>query len=129
MNDSPQTMRIVVQRDSVSMADDIQAPHSDDFEIPVERSLKDFFDQICFDRYLPGIMTGEATWVLENAVGQVLAIYAQQWSDLVFLVDTSLPIGHYFQYQHVNYGYSLFFRYHQQTDPALLLQGLRMKYK
>lgn len=69
MNHSPQTMRVVVQRDSVSMADDIQAPHSDDFEIPREMSLKDFFDQICFDRYLPGIITGEATWVLENAVG------------------------------------------------------------
>ena len=61
--------------------------------------------------------------------GQILAIYAKQWSDIVFLVDVSLPMGHYFKHQHVNYGYSLFLRYHQQTDPALLLQCLRMNHK
>mgnify|MGYP003440022659 CR=1 FL=1 len=126
MKKSSHIYNITLQRDSVSMGDDINAPHQVEIQIGLEITLKEGLEQLISRKYLAGVVTGEAMWSLENSSGKVIAIYAQQWRKIEYLSDINVSVDDIVAQRHVDYGYHLFFRYHQQIDPQLFLQKQKM---
>ena len=76
---------LVVWRDSVAAGDDADAPHEWLLPTTGEATVADVVGRIMSERYLAGISTGEATWIIEGA--RPIAVVAQQWTAPRFLVD------------------------------------------
>ena len=55
-------IQVTVKRDSVSMGDDIEAPHYYEFNVPCEGDLKDVFDHLAKKRYLVPVNGENHTW-------------------------------------------------------------------
>lgn len=114
-------LKLVVDRDSVCMADDAHVPHEREFDFvgdfPLSRVLYTIVDR---HRFLPRIAGGRATWIVEGT--HPLAVVAQQWPSPAFLVEPDTPIS---ECLGKDAGKSLRFRYHCQVDPHIVLECLR----
>ncbi|TRO25491.1 hypothetical protein EQ831_24635 [Pseudomonas sp. ALS1279] len=53
---------IKVERDSVCMGDDIDAPHSYSFKLPCDASLSDVFEHLAGKRYLASVAGRNHSW-------------------------------------------------------------------
>ena len=62
-------MKIRVNRDSVCMGDDV-LPHETEFEIPEDMTVKEFFDFLEKERYLPSVQGNNVAWELRNRNGE-----------------------------------------------------------
>ena len=58
-------MKIRVDRESVCMGDDV-LPHETEFEIPEDMTVKEFFDFLEKERYLPSVQGNNVVWELRN---------------------------------------------------------------
>ena len=58
-------IQVVLTRDSVCMADDIDAPHEKIIEVPSFKDPKDFAKQLASNGYLPSIAGSGHSWVCE----------------------------------------------------------------
>jgi hypothetical protein len=58
-------IQVVLTRDSVCMADDVDAPHEKIVEVPSFTEPKTFAKQIASSGYLPSIAGSGHTWVCE----------------------------------------------------------------
>src|SRR5580765_2603986 len=80
-----------VERDSVCVADDTEAPHAKRFAFQPKDTLTEALSAIVEARYLANVARGKATWIVE-AAGKPLAVVAQQWRSPKFLIKpTTLP--------------------------------------
>ena len=62
-------MKIRVDRDSVCMGDDV-LPHETEFDVPEDMTVKDFFDFLEKEGYLPSIQGNNVAWELHNRNGE-----------------------------------------------------------
>ena len=58
-------MKIRVDRDSVCIGDDV-LPHETEFEISEDMTVKEFFDFLEKERYLPSVQGNNVAWELRN---------------------------------------------------------------
>lgn len=68
--------QIRLTRDSVAMADDIDAPHSKKIKINPNWKINDILDFILASNYLPKIKNGKATWSV--AINEPIALLTQE---------------------------------------------------
>lgn len=59
---------IKVQRDSVCMGDDVDAPHSYSFALPCDATLSELFEHLAIKRYLASVAGKNHTW--EAVIGK-----------------------------------------------------------
>jgi hypothetical protein len=78
-------MKIVIWRDSVASQDDYEPPHQSVLSLRSDGTVADMVEKILRSAYLPGIVGGRATWIVEG--DRVLAVVAQQWAAPRWLVD------------------------------------------
>ena len=62
-------MKIRIDRDSVCMGDDV-LPHETEFEISEDMTVKEFFDFLEKERYLPSVQGNNVAWELRNRNGE-----------------------------------------------------------
>ena len=62
-------MKIIVDRDSVCMGDDVLS-HEVEFEVPEDMTVKDLFDFLEMERYLPSVQGNNVAWELRNINGE-----------------------------------------------------------
>ena len=62
-------MKIQVDRESVCMGDDVLL-HEIEFEIPEDMTVKEFFDFLERERYLPSVQGNNVAWELRNRNGE-----------------------------------------------------------
>lgn len=115
-------MKVYLQRASVSMGDDVDAPHSKEFEvcdgISIERIIK---DNIQSD-YLPIVAGGYATWSVFSNIP--IAIIAQEWLEpkTFFIPKNKLDIQ--------DDTLRIFVNYHAQISPDIvynIFRGLQFR--
>ena len=110
-------MKIYLSRASVSMADDVIAPHPREIEVPDGTSIKDIIGIVAHSDYLPSIGGGRATWSVVSNVP--LAVIAQQWSEPKTFFMLSMKL-----LDIQNGVLRLYFNYHAQIDPEITYQIL-----
>ena len=120
-----QEIEVVIQRDSVSMGDDIQAPHEYRVWMSSQITLETFFTALNLHLYLPKIVTGEAVWTLENKFGKSIALMAQQWQSIHYFVDPHSQFSEQFIFDEHLQGHLIFVGYHQQIQPEQLIERLK----
>lgn len=59
---------IKVERDSVCMGDDVNAPHSYSFNLPSDATLKEIFEHLASKRYLASVAGKNHSW--EAVIGK-----------------------------------------------------------
>jgi hypothetical protein len=116
----PQSLTLAVERDSVCMADDINAPHAVRVSICADSSLAQVLQTVLEPGYLPQIAGGLATWIVES--DKPLAVIAQQWRSPRFLIDPNTRIARCVP---LNNPRPLFFRYWCQVDPNAVFKCLK----
>ena len=65
---------VVLERDSVCMGDDADAPHSHSFKVPAEATLNEVFEVLGSRRYLPSVAGSNHSWEA-TAGGKFLAMF------------------------------------------------------
>ena len=120
-----QEIEIVIQRDSVSMGDDIQAPHEYRVSMSSQITLEACFTTLNLHLYLPKIVTGEAVWTLDNKNGTSIALMAQQWQAIHYFVTPNAKLSEQFIFDEHLQGHLIFIRYHQQIQPEQLIETLK----
>lgn len=76
---------LTVTRSSVAAGDDINAPNSSTFTVPVGSKVNKLFEAMKRDSYLPSISGGKATWVMQ-VDGIAVGVVAQQWDKPRFII-------------------------------------------
>jgi hypothetical protein len=116
-------MQLTIWRDSVCAGDDCDAPHEMILSVRDE-SLRSITNHLLGSRYLASIAGGEATWILQtdDHAGLPLAVLAQQWPQLRYLVDADSPILDYVQ---SDANPHLYLRYWCQVDPERVFECLQ----
>ena len=103
-------IEIIIKRDSVCAADDINAPHEKTIKLQGFIDSIEFIKQVKNLYSLPSIAGGKATWIcLLN--GETIAVVAQQWPAPKAII-TEL------QFKENN---ELYFQYHAQKSPEKFL--------
>ena len=87
----PQSMSVIIWRDSVAMGDDADAPHEWAVPLPADATVASLVTKILRKGYLAEIAGGLATWIVEGS--QPVAVLAQQWSEPRWLVDSGMPVA------------------------------------
>lgn len=70
-------MKILLTRDSVCAADDVDAPHSLTLSVADGCTVPEILEDIRRARYLPSISGGKASWVACSRVP--MGVLAEQW--------------------------------------------------
>ncbi len=116
-------MVVLVERGSVHASDDAPCKQ---ISVSLDTTLQALVALAIADRYLPGIAGGQATWVVESsgagagAAMRPIAVWAQQWAQVKFLVDSEILAAVHFDSGMMR----LNLRYHCQDDPAAVLVAL-----
>ena len=108
-------MNLIVWRDSVCMADDVDAPH--ELVVPLDgEPLREVVVRLIGRSYLATIAGGRATWILYSGarLDRALAVVAQQWCKPQFLVDPEAAAAGYIEAGAIPH---LRFDYWCQVDP------------
>ncbi|MFB9658608.1 hypothetical protein ACFQS3_20425 [Glycomyces mayteni] len=109
-------MNVNVDRSSVAMGDDVY-PHTETVDLPEASTIAEAVAYFRQRRYLPLIIGGRATWLLE-VNGKPAAVIAEQWPEPKFAVDPSDTLGSFGE------PLSLMFKYRAQIDPDDLYDTL-----
>jgi hypothetical protein len=113
---------LTIWRDSVCLADDVDAPHEIRLPIEGEESLGSVTERVLQTCYLPRIAEGKATWIVESG-SRALAVIAQQWSRPRFLVSPEEAAVSYVDH---DAEWHLSFRYWRQADPEEVYGALQV---
>ena len=114
--------KLIIERDSVCMGDDVDAPHRRELTRGPDERLDDVVAQILAKGYLPRIQGGCATWILTGRADKRLAVVAQQWPAAGYLVDPASKLAtHLDPWAKCH----LFFIYWVQVDPERVFQCLK----
>lgn len=116
---SPQPQALVINRDSVCAADDLD-DHCARIPISQNGTLAQVLDAIQTSGYLPQISGDRATWIVE--LDRPLAVVAQQWATPEFLVAPQFDLA---DFARRNPDQPLFFRYWCQADPIAVFDCLK----
>jgi hypothetical protein len=118
------SLLIRIDRDSVHTGDDTE-PHSEDISVPSTMSIAALLEKIQSESFLPSIIGGEATWLIESAghPPKTIGVLAQQWHEPQLTIDPAISVAHHFKGSQP----MLFFRYCCQIDPQLTLSQLRQQ--
>lgn len=112
---------VYLQRDSVCMGDDVDAPHDDSIEV-ADSTVATIAQGIVSAQYLAMIDGGKATWILRTrANGEPLAVIAQQWASPRLLDDApknAVPNQQTGKLQ-------VYVEYYCQADPNLVYDALQ----
>ena len=114
---------LTIQRDSVCMGDDMDAPHEECLPI-ADWAVGTIATTVISRRYLASISGGLATWILrtDDCGGTPIAVIAQQWRDPKLLVPESSSILEMVRDRDAP---SAYLQYHCQVDPDLIFNALR----
>jgi hypothetical protein len=116
-------MKICLQRASVSIGDDTDAPHIKELEVNDNTPIEETIKKIVHSGYLPKISGGKATWTVFSNVP--IAVIAKQWQEpQMFSLISSQELDIQ------NKVLRLFFNYHAQFDPDIvyeIFEGLQLK--
>ena len=112
-------MKIVTTRDSVSMGDDVDAPHERQFSFLESASVEEAIDQIVNSGYLASVHGG-ATWSVASNIP--ISVVAQVWgrSRAVGRLPSKLT-----SFKVEDGCIRLHFNYHAQIDPEIVLEVLK----
>lgn len=116
-------MKVYIERTSVSMGDDMDAPYKKEFEIPDGTPIDWIVKNLISSGYLPLIAGGHATWSVFSNVP--VAIVAQEWLD-----PKILPLLSMNKLDFRDSNLWIFVNYHAQINPDIvykILWGLRLK--
>lgn len=114
-------MIISLTRSSVSMGDDVDAPHKMELNINESEKLSDLIEKIKECDYLASISGGRATWILYLG-DTALAVVAQQWRRAKYLTKDSITMDELFN---SNKKAAISFRYLAQKDPMDIYNSLK----
>ena len=109
-----------VTRDSVSAADDLDAPHPCRFALPEGWSFAELVELATRETRLPTILGGRATWALSSNLP--LAVVAQEWAEPAALSRLESDRD---ALELAGAELRLHWTYLAQLDPALVLETLR----
>lgn len=114
--------RLTIQRTSVSLPDDIDAPHLLSIEL-LDEPLRQTLARLIELPYLPEIAGREGTWIVETneTPRRSLAVVAQQWSAPRLLIADSVAIQDVVDLSTTPH---IWFTYAGQTDPDELYRRL-----
>jgi hypothetical protein len=113
--------KIRLQRDSVCMADDMDAPHENLIEI-ADKQVNTVAESIIAMNYLPCISGGKATWILRtDPNGAPLAVIAQQWSQPKLLSLAQQTISPDLETGELQ----VYVEYYCQVEPELVYDALQ----
>ena len=102
-------MKVVAKRDGVHSGDD---PDVLTFKVADDVTPQDLLRRAADRKWLPSIQGGRATWSIES--GGLLAVCAQEWTDLKFPPDLDARMRAAIR---VNGVLQLRLKYHRQIDP------------
>ncbi len=110
----PAYLQIKIDRDSVTMADDIFS-HEKTVEFPASGTILEFLQLVNRPPYLPGILGDQATWIVDLLGHQesCLGVVAQQWQQPRLTIPLTTPISDLINSQQSSFS----FRYWCQADP------------
>ena len=100
------------------MADDVQAPHEQEFELPDETDIKQIIRSISSTSYLPTIQGGKATWVAVSNI-PIAVLSQEKWGEprmLHYLFEES--------FNKKNGVLRIHFNYQMQLDPDVVYKVL-----
>lgn len=86
-------LKIMVTRDSVCAADDIDAPHEKIIHISKESTIHSLVE-VLNKKYIPKIKNGKATWSLH--LDKALVVWTQEIEPPVFLISSNTKIQYIF---------------------------------
>ena len=111
---SKKKITINLNRDSVHSGDDIVS-HAKQINIKESATVKDLIEVIRQTNYLPQIIGGNATWIIDclNTPNGVIGVDAQQWSEPKLVIPDGSLVAQLTKDGKVN----LHFRYWCQSDP------------
>lgn len=118
-------VRIIVDRDSVAMGDDVES-HRREFDFAATTTLGDLLIAIRPDASIAG---GRATWLV--VVGDPVGVYAQEWGATKFFgspdvrVDKCAPAPSTQPGELTEAALSIRFRYLAQVDPQIVFNRYR----
>jgi hypothetical protein len=110
--------KILITRDSVDGADDMEAPNVAQVMIEGPYTLIDILKSIVESSYLPEIHGGRATWSV--AYIEPLAVIAQQWKEPKLFPWSEYPLD-----DELLKIERLHFNYYAQEDPEVVFSVLR----
>jgi hypothetical protein len=102
-------MKVVAKRDDVHPGDD---PEVLTFEVTDDVTPQDLLRRVVERKWLPSMQAGRATWSIES--GGLLAVRAQEWTDLKFPLDLDARMRAAIRVDGV---LQLRLKYHRQIDP------------
>lgn len=121
MDGTDENIVVQVERGNVHASDD--AP-SKRISVPLDTTLRALVALAISDRYIPSITGGKATWVVESSGDgtalRPIAVCAQQWADVVFLVPDGVSVATHFGAMQPRLNLS----YRCQDDPAAVAAAL-----
>ncbi|MET3109502.1 peptidoglycan/xylan/chitin deacetylase (PgdA/CDA1 family) [Oxalobacteraceae bacterium GrIS 2.11] len=114
-------IEINVNRDSVHPGDDIVS-HSKQIRISSSSTVKELVEMIRQSDYLPKIVGGNATWIVDclGAYYGVIAVDAQQWKAPKLAVQEGTLVSKLL----VDGKANLYFRYWCQSDPEMVYESV-----
>ena len=110
---------IIIWRDSVAAGDDFNPPHAKKIKAESNESIEEVLEKILGTHYLPSIIGGKATWIVEGKFP--LAVIAQQWSKPYYLVEASTPIEGLVEFN----DHQLKFVYWCQVEPNEVIASIK----
>jgi hypothetical protein len=115
-------LTIRIDRDSVHAGDDLE-PHTQTVAAGPDLSLGVLLQQIRSGGYLPGIVGGQATWIVRSSAdsSRPIGVLAQQWPQVELLVPADVSVREHFGES----APSLYFSYWCQASPRLVLEAIR----
>ncbi len=111
-------MKVIMTRDSVCAADDIDAPHTKIFTLPNDATADELAREA--QRRLPLIVGGDATWSLVNGIP--VAVMAQQWREPEILPRRAFDLA---PRRPQDDAVTIHLNYHAQLDPEVVLKVLK----
>ncbi len=115
-------MKVYMQRSSVSIGDDVYAPHEKEFEVPDGTPIEWIVKNHISSGYLPLIAGGYATWSVFSNVP--VAIIAQEWLEQKMFLTSMDKLD-------IQNGIlRIYINYHAQINPDIVYKifwGLQLR--
>ena len=113
--------KINLTRESVSMADDINAPHFLNIEIHPIWTISEILKHILKLNYIPKVSGGKATWSV--SINEPIAVLSQEnFENPMLICLTEYPYQETSGFVNIE---NIHFNYHSQKRPEEVLEVLR----
>ena len=115
-----QNLLIHVERDSVWMGDDVNAPHRKSYALQNIQSIKQLVDYGYKNYSLAHVSATDIAWVL--MASEALAVFSPVWTEPRVLTREDEAVSRFIEEESV---LSLYFSYIINCDPELVYQTLK----